>query len=152
MANKTPESIIFRFRPDSASLDRHVLKYIRSFHCANQMIIKAVNPYWLPIAAKHQGFKKGNPLRQLVIESVIALYARADELCSMFGIDPADYGYYRVSPTLGNASAIGVTNTATLVNDQEPYDGNADSDEVSDEDRDLIELGITPRNFNLAGL
>jgi hypothetical protein len=160
MANKTPESIIFRFRPDCASLDHHLLKYIRSFRTANQMILKAVIPYWLPIAAKHQGFKKGNPLRQLAIESVIALYSRADQLCSMFGIDPADYGYCRVSFKSANASFEQLANTAILANNfivsERDTDGNssgnADPDGVSDEDEDLIELGITPRNFNLAGL
>lgn len=160
MANKTPESIIFRFRPDSASLDRQVLEYIKSFRTANQMILKAINPYWLPIAAKHQGFKKGNPLRQLAIESVIALYARAEHLCSLFGIDPADYGYYRVSFKSANASFEQLANTAILANSfiasERDTDGNssgnADSDGVSDKDEDLIELGITPRNFNLAGL
>lgn len=161
MASKEPESIIFRFRLDPLSLDWQSLSYIRSFRTANQMVLKAVNPFWLPVSAKHRGFKKGNPLRQLAIESVIALYARADQLCGMFAIDPAEYGYFRPSPTSGNtlltlpdASPIPMkmTDRDVLFSSDDQGDDDADSDGLSDGDRDLIDLGITPRNFNLAGL
>ena len=145
-SSKNYHHVCFRFHVRVNSLDSETLNYLKSFgRETNGMMLEAIRPYWMVIAALDTGFAVGEGSKKLAFQSVSALVSRARYLCTTFDLDPAAFGL--ASSNLPVSSVIGVAASGSIPSKESPTDLAVLGDEDEEEEEDVPRL-----KFNTAGL
>lgn len=78
---------LFRLQPLKSAPDAVLLQYLKSQgKAANDLLLKAVRAFWLPIAFQESGGKHEQELKQLAANMVMALEDHANYLRGVFDL------------------------------------------------------------------
>lgn len=90
MVKKRQSDFRFRFLALSNDLDYVLLSYLKSFEPAsvgNELFLKAVRAFWLPIAYQESGLKTPPELKKIAQGMILLLEEQANLLRLTFGIE-----------------------------------------------------------------